>query len=183
MFRADRYMFPWMRRIARARRDHASLTPRGSAMPCQGDGTALVSYTLNGVTVATTIQRQTLANASFSGTFQVQSSITASNCANASDNNQVSGTSTVTITPSANNGLQFQWINPNGSTCTYSGTQTQTGGVAGINGANYSCSTGETGTIDFSGLTSGNGLFGGHMFGSTNSLGCTVSGSFSGLSQ
>jgi hypothetical protein len=151
----------------------------------QTNGTALLTYTVNGVSVTKTIQRQTLVDNDITGTFQVQGNITASNCGNASNNGTTTGTSTVTIVntgDAASPARQITWTFPNGSTCTYTGNQAQGGRFSSLSGALYTCSTGETGTLDFSGLSNVNGVFGGSLSGTQNSNGCTYTGAFSGLS-
>ena len=147
----------------------------------QPDGTAVLSYGVNGTSVSKTVQRQTLANANLTGTFQVQGSITSSGCTDAANNGTVNGASTIQVADVGGGLRQVTWIFPNGNTCVYSGTQTQSGRFGALNGATYSCSSGETGTLTFSGLTSSGGAFGGQVGGTTNSLGCTVSGRFAGI--
>jgi len=151
----------------------------------QTNGTAFLSYTVNGVSVNKTIQRQTLVNNDITGTFQVQGNITASNCTSASNNGTSIGTSTVSVvnTGDANSAArQITWTFPNGSTCIYTGNQAQGGRFSSLSGATYTCSTGETGTLDFSGLSSSNGMFSGSLSGTQNSNGCSYTCGFSGLS-
>jgi hypothetical protein len=147
----------------------------------QSDGTATLTYTANGTAVTKSVQRQTLVNANLTGTYQVQGTVTSSGCTDPSNSGTVNGTSTVQIADVGGNARQVTWIFPNGNTCVYSGSQTQAGRFGSLNGATYTCSSGETGTLDFSGLSSSGGSFGGQVSGSTNSLGCTVSGRFSGI--
>jgi hypothetical protein len=147
----------------------------------QTDGTASLQYTVNGVSVSKQVEREGLVKANLTGTYQVQSSITSSGCTNAANNGTVTGTSTVQVADVGGNHRQVTWTFPGGNVCTYDGIQAQNGRFASLAGATYSCSSGETGTLNFSGLTSGGGSFGGQLSGNANSLGCTVSGGFSGI--
>jgi hypothetical protein len=149
----------------------------------QGNGSAVVSYTINGQNVSRTLVRQTLRNADLTGTFTVQSTMTATNCASASNNGTVAGASQFTVTDTGGNNRQITWQNPNGGTCTYNGAATQSGRFASMSNSNYSCSNGENGTINFSNLSSVNGIFSGQVSGGTNSNGCTYSGGFGGLNR
>ena len=147
----------------------------------QPDGTAALTYSVNGVVVTKTVQREFLGNADLTGTFRVQSTVTATGCTNSANNGTVTGPSTITVTKSGLNTAQLVWVNPNNVTCTYNGVQTQSGSLAALTGTTYSCSTGETGTINFSNLSSANGLVSGRVSGGSNSLGCTYTGAFAGL--
>lgn len=111
------------------------------------------------------MQRQSLGFAGLAGTFNVQSTLTATNCQSSSNNGTVAGGSTFTVTNTANNTAQIQWTDPNGGTCSFNGTQTQSGRFASFEGATYTCSNGDRGTINFSNLTSGGGNFAGQVSG------------------
>ena len=147
----------------------------------QPDGTAVMTYSVGGTVVSKQLQRQTLVNANLTGTFQVQGTMTSSGCTDAANNGTVNGTSTIQVADVGGGLRQVTWVFPNGNTCVYSGAQTQAGRFGALNGATYACSSGETGTLNFSGLTSNGGAFGGQVGGNANSLGCTVSGRFSGI--
>ena len=147
----------------------------------QGNGSAVVSYTIDGQNVTRTLVRQTLRNSDLTGTFTVQSTLTATNCASASNNGTVNGTSRFTVIDMGGSNRQITWHNPNGGTCTYNGAATQSGRFASLPNAAYSCTTGEHGTINFSNLSSVNGVFSGQVSGGSNSNGCTYSGGFGGL--
>lgn len=149
----------------------------------EANGMALLTYTINGVTVNKTIQRQTLVNANLTGTFQAFSTLTASNCTNAANNGTVIGSSTFTVTDTGNGTNQIVWTDPNGGACTFNGLQTQNGAFSSFNGATFSCSNGNTGTLNFSNLSTSNGMFSGTVSGGTNANGCTLSGAFSGLNR
>jgi hypothetical protein len=147
----------------------------------QGNGSAIVSYTISGQNVTRTLVRQTFTNADLTGTFTAQSTLTATNCSSASNNGTVNGTSHFTVTDTGGNNRRITWQNPNGGTCTFNGTATQSGRFASMSNSTYSCTSGETGTVNFPTLSSVNGVFSGQVSGSNNSSGCTYSGGFGGL--
>jgi len=149
----------------------------------QADGSAILAYTVNGVTVMKNVQRQTLINADLTGSFRVFSTVRAASCANATDNGTTSGSGNVTITSTGGNNVQVVWVDPNNVTCTYNGTLNQGGRFGSLNGATYTCSTGETGSANLTGLTSTNGVFTGRLTGLVNSRGCSYHGAFSGINS
>jgi hypothetical protein len=104
--------------------------------------TAVFSYTVDGVAVTKTIERQTWTNENYSGNYAGGYSIRASGCNPTSFNGvtEVGGALNVT-----QNGLSVTMASAsNLGTCTFSGTYSQIGKLGSVAG-NYACSSGEQG--------------------------------------
>jgi hypothetical protein len=149
----------------------------------QGNGAATLTYNVGSQSVTRTVVRQSLTASDLTGTFKVQSTLTASGCSAAGNNGTTAGTSNFTVTSTGGNNLQIAWQSPSGGTCSFNGSPTQSGRFASLSNSNYTCSSGETGTMSFSNLSSVNGVFSGQVSGNTNSNGCTYSGGFGGLNS
>ena len=127
--------------------------------------------------------RQSLTASDLTGTFKVQSTLTASGCPAGGNNGTTAGTSNFPVTNTGGNNLLIAWQSPSGGTCWFNGSPTQSGRFASLGNSNYTCSSGETGTMSFSNSSSVNGIFSGQVSGHTCSNRCTYSGGFGGLNS
>jgi hypothetical protein len=103
---------------------------------------ATLQYSINGVNVTKTIQRQTLSNVNYSGQYLGGTSYTNSNCANPANNGTISDSGHLSITQS---GTAVQ-ITSQGqlAPCVYNGTYSQQGSVGAVSGS-YTCADGTAG--------------------------------------
>jgi len=111
---------------------------------------ATLTYSVDGVIVTKTVQRQTWANENYSGTYAGGYSIRLTGCAPSSLNgiqelaglivvNQVGTTASIAVSVP-------------GSSCGFNGTYTQTGKLGEVQGS-YSCTDGTHGTFDAGEMT------------------------------
>jgi len=113
---------------------------------------ATLTYTVDGVTVTKSLQRQTLQNLDFSGVFNGVLNCELSGCANPSQNGQqIAVGGPITIVQS---GGEFQMLfqpssNPNN--CGFVGSYSQTGSLGSVTGT-FSCSEGTKGSFSITGL-------------------------------
>lgn len=110
---------------------------------------AILTYSINGVTVTKSLQRQTLRNLDFSGVFNGSLNYQLSGCALAGQQIVLGGQITV-----LQNGAEFQMLfQPIGTSvnCGFVGTYSQTGSIGAVTG-NLTCSDGSSGTFSLSGL-------------------------------
>jgi hypothetical protein len=102
-------------------------------------------YSVDGIPVAKTVQRQTWANENYSGTYAGGYSIRLTGCAPSSLNGiqEVAGLLSVNQV-----GVSVSIaLSATGANCSFSGTYTQTGKLGEVQG-NYSCTDGSQGTFD-----------------------------------
>jgi len=107
---------------------------------------ATLAYTVNGVQVIKTIQRQTLTAFAMSGSYSGSVVGQVSGCTNPANNNAgVNGRFNLTLAQVADTSatLTFSFVDPNtsynGMVCTLSGTLMHYGALYTIQGAQYSC--------------------------------------------
>jgi hypothetical protein len=116
---------------------------QGSAVP-EDYFHATLTYTVNGVPVTKTIQRQTLTAFALSGTYSGSVAGSVTNCANASNNTGVGARFNLTVAQVADVSatLTFSFVDTahSGLVCTISGPLTHYGGLYTIPSAQYSCS-------------------------------------------
>jgi hypothetical protein len=138
-----------------------------------------VTYSINGVVVTKQIQRQTLRNDSFAGTYvgQFKDELT---CNDPAQNGTVIVPVTLTV---AHPGTSAFTMVTTGSaaTCTYTGTYSQTGRFGSVNNGSYNCTDGTSGTfrlaemyVNVSGFT-GRGTF--------QNTACSAASHFGGMRQ
>lgn len=111
---------------------------------------ATLSYTVDGTPVSKTLERQTLRNLDFSGTYLGAITFVTSSCANPLDNGDVtadSGPMTITQTGA---GVTIAYIGTEAA-CNFAGTYAQSGGVGSLP-ATVSCTGGIAGTFNLSNM-------------------------------
>ena len=107
-------------------------------------GTAVFSYTVDGVAVSKTIERQTWTNEDYSGNYAGGYSIRASGCRPSLYNGITEAAGVLNVTQ---NGAAVTMASAsNLGTCTFSGNYSQIGKLGSVAG-NYSCSSGERGAF------------------------------------
>jgi hypothetical protein len=121
-----------------------------ASLTLQNLNQAAFTYSVDGVAVSKTLQRQTWTNEDYSGAYAGGYSIRATGCSPSSFNGvtEIAGFLTVTQT-----GTAFSMSSSsNLGTCTFSGTYSQTGKLGQVQGT-YSCSSGEHGNFNMVEMT------------------------------
>ena len=163
---------------------------QGSAVP-EDYFHATLTYTVNGVTVTKTIQRQTLTAFALSGSYSGSIAGSVSSCANVANNGNVNGRFSLTLAQvgevSATLTFNFVDTTHSGMVCTLNGPLTHYGGLYTITGAQYACSAGgfSPGTVVSAALNlldqTGQGVEG--KWTATTSAGCSQTIRFSAVSN
>ncbi len=106
---------------------------------------ATLQYSINGVNVTKSLQRQTLVNVNYSGTYLGGTAYTLSGCSNPANNGMnVADSGVLTITQA---GTSVHIVaQGSAATCTFNGTYSQSGSL-GQTGGNFSCSDGTFGSF------------------------------------
>ncbi len=116
---------------------------QGSAVP-EDYFHATLTYTVNGVSVTKTLQRQTLTPFALSGTYSGSIAGSVSSCTNTANNTGVNARFNLTLAQVADVSatLTFTFVDTahTGTVCTLSGPLTHYGGLYTIPNAQYSCS-------------------------------------------
>lgn len=141
--------------------------------------TADLTYSVDGVTVAKNIERQTWATENFTGNFYGGLVYDQSGCANNADNGHVEELGYFSISQATDNTFTVQ-LQSNFGTCTFTGNYGQAGHMGNAN-TNYACSYGINGTVLFYELErTGPGMTG-RFTGHNNA--CNVAGSIGGVER
>ena len=140
---------------------------------------ATLQYSVDGVSVSTSVTRQTLRNDNYSGTYTTIVAIVASHCSNSADNRAQTDSHVITIAQMGNT-MTLSGSFAHRAACTYSGMYTQAGRVGAI-GAPYTCADGDAGIMNFFELTRRPGMISGRLSGHSISDACDYAGAFTGL--
>ena len=115
-----------------------------------GPNAGTLTYTVNGVTVSKSIQRQNWRNNNLGGNYIGGMTATASSCGNPADNGFALITGLLTVQhgggSSASMRVDFRNSAGTSATCTFTGTYTPQGRLGTVSGT-YSCTLGSTGTF------------------------------------
>jgi hypothetical protein len=115
-----------------------------------GSNSGTLTYTVNGVTVSKTIQRQSWRNNNLGGNYIGGMTATASSCGNPADNGFALITGLLTVQhgggSSASMRVDFRNSAGTNATCTFTGGYTPQGRLGTVSGT-YSCTLGSTGTF------------------------------------
>ena len=140
---------------------------------------ATLIYSVNGVVVTKQVERQTLKNDTYAGTYvgQFKNVLT---CADPTQNGTV--IVPVTLTVLHQGSTAFTMITTgSAATCTYAGIYSQTGRFGNVNGGTYTCTDGASGTfnsfemyVNVSGFTARANI---------NNASCTATSHFGGMRQ
>jgi hypothetical protein len=139
-----------------------------------------LTYSVDGVAVSKNIQRQTLVNDDFSGTYIGGIYLTATGCFNPANNLSGDTTATITVTESGPN-VQVLLVAANGTTVTTTGALTQAGQFGNVVGTYITPASGEMGNaILFEMNVQQNSFTTRYIYNSTNN-GCQSTGYFGGI--
>ncbi len=144
-----------------------------------GTDAGQLSYTVDGVPVTKSVQRQPLTRDDYNGHYVVTDTRTRSGCADPSGNGSTTTPVAIAITHSGT-AMTAVWTYPGSQTCTHTGTFSQLGRM-GTFVAAYTCSTGETGTATYTAMTAKMGIFGAQLATQSTTLGCASTGQLAGV--
>lgn len=111
---------------------------------------ATLSYTVDGVTVTKSVERQTWANENYTGSYAAGFSVRNFNCNPASRNGIGENVASLSVTQSGST-ISMAVANALDS-CTYTGTYMQTGKLGQAQGT-FTCASGDAGTFNFIEMT------------------------------
>jgi hypothetical protein len=139
---------------------------------------AMLTYTIDGVTVSKTLQRQTWANENLTGSYLGGYSFRDANCNPASLNGVEEAGGILNVTQS---GTSIALVLATGTaTCSFSGAYSQTGKLGEVDG-NFNCSTGAQGVFKLYDLTATISGFTGRVAGSSQF--CQFAGYIGGVTR
>jgi hypothetical protein len=141
--------------------------------------TAQLQYTVDGLTVTKQIQRQTLRADSYNGSYFIALNLTQSGCFNPANNGVFSGALGITVSQTPTT-MSMAWVFATNDVCTYSGSYSQAGKFGRFSGP-FSCTSGETGSMTFFEMTNRIGMLSGRLQGTSNTVGCSYTGRFTGI--
>lgn len=141
--------------------------------------TGLVTYSVDGVVVNKSVRRETLRQDDYSGTYTATDTRTGSGCLDAANNGTRTTAATIQFAPNGSS-MSAVWTLPNSNVCTHTGTYSQLGRM-GTLVADYSCTSGETGTATYSEMTVSLGIFKARLDTHSATLGCTTTGRVAGV--
>ena len=140
---------------------------------------ATLTYTVDGVAVAKSVQRQPWAAESFTGSYYGGVVYDQSNCASAANNGHVEEFGAFTIDQAADNTFTLTLTSSFG-TCTVTGNYSQLGHMGSVD-ANYACSYGINGTMTLYELERTSSGMTGRFVGQNNA--CQVAGTLGGVQR
>ena len=143
--------------------------------------TGLLTYSINGITVNKSLQRQPLTLDNYSGTFAGVLTLAATNCTDPANNNPGT-TGNVVVTTTQNGPTMSQSWNLGNTTCTYNGTYSQLGRMGTFN-STWTCAAGGSGTMTMFQMTNQPGMFMGRFIIANTGNGCTINGELVGLAR
>jgi hypothetical protein len=138
---------------------------------------ATLEYDVDGVMVATPIERLAFRFDDYNGTFTGAQTLSAARCANPADNG--TATQSIALRVSQSGTAMSMVLTSAARTCTFTGTYSQDGRL-GRFASTYACSTGDGGAITFDEMNIQRFGVMGRMFGA-DSRGCQLDGSFAGV--
>jgi hypothetical protein len=143
--------------------------------------TGTLSYTVDGTTVNKAIERQPLTSDNYSGAYDVQATITVTNCTDTSFNGTYTSPGTAEIAQTGGTiSATLYGVLGNDSCTIPATTYTQKGRMARFGGP-YSCPWGETGTAVIYEMNPSLYGFSGRMTFDSSNFGCHVEGEIVGL--
>ncbi len=141
--------------------------------------TGLVTYTVDGVVVNKSVLREALTQDDYSGSYTATDTRTSTGCLDAANNGTRTTAATIQFTQNGPS-MSAVWTLPNSNVCTHTGTFAQQGRMGTLS-ADYSCTSGETGTATYSEMTASIGIFRARLQTHSATLGCTTTGRVSGV--
>jgi len=144
-----------------------------------GVTTGQLTYSVDGVTVSTPVQRQSLTTDSYGGTYIGAMTYTISSCADTAKN--VTATTAGLVTIVQDDALAYMSLPiAEGGTCTINATYSQLGRMGQMGGA-FSCTNGESGNALVFQMTNQPFMFMARMTLQNPETGCDLSGEVIGL--
>ena len=139
---------------------------------------ATLTYTVDGVVVTKSVQRQTWRNEDYSGNYGGGYSLRATGCVPSSLDGVNENVGTIIVSQS---GTSFTASITGNPSCSFVGIYGQTGKLGEVVGT-YTCNSGEFGTFDLFEVTPTISGFNGRMQG-RNNFGCQWAGFFGGITR
>jgi hypothetical protein len=139
-----------------------------------------ITYSVDGVTVTKSIQRQPLTLDDYTGNYSATFAATVTGCTSPANNGSRTDPVTVNITQSGSS-MSMAWAFANGNSCASSGTYHQLGRKGLLLNANYSCNTGEVGTLILAEMSAVPAMFTTRMRASSSNIGCVTDGEMAGV--
>ena len=141
--------------------------------------TGVLTYSIDGVPVTKQIQRETLVDEDYSGSYAIAVNAQACGCYNTATNGVIPNAAVLQISQIGTSAsIVFQFIN--GPACTLNAIYDQSGHVGGFTG-NYACTSGEVGQMRFFEMTNRPGVVSSRFRGGSTNDGCQYTGYFSGI--
>jgi hypothetical protein len=137
-----------------------------------------LTYTVDGVPVSKTVQRQPLTLDNYNGSYVAVVTQTAEGCSNPANNGTSTSAGTVRITQ--NGSSMVVVTNLDGITCTSIGSFAQLGRMGRLQGT-YSCTTGEVGNAVVFEMNNVPYMFTARLQSQSTNVGCSNSGEVAGL--
>ena len=119
--------------------------------------TGLLTYSINGVIVNKSLQRQPLTLDNYNGTFAGILTLTATKCTDPANNN-LGTTGSLLVTTTQSGTTMSQVWNLGSTTCTYNGAYSQLGRMGSF-ASTWSCASGGSGTMTMSQMTNEPSMF------------------------
>jgi hypothetical protein len=141
--------------------------------------TGRLTYSMDGVVVNKSVQRQPLTLDNYNGNYVAYLSQTISGCKNPTNNRTLTDARAVSITQNGSAVVVVTTAN-NGLVCTINGTFTQLGRMGQIQGA-YACNSGEVGTAILFAINNVPFMFTARLQSQSSNFGCTASGELAGV--
>lgn len=138
-----------------------------------------LNYSVDGVVVNETMQRQTLTFDNYTGRYIVAATQTTAGCANPVDNGSFSNALTINIAQTGQ-AMTMDTKYANGSSCAYSGTYSQLGRMGQTSGS-YACTWGEVGTMTIFEMNNVPYMFTARMQSNSSNFGCNTAGELTGV--
>jgi hypothetical protein len=140
-----------------------------------------ITYSVDGVTVSKTIQRQPLTLDNYTGSYSATFAATVTGCTSTANNGSRNSPVTVNITQIGNS-MSMAWAFADGNSCASSGgAYSQLGRKGLLLNANYSCNTGEVGTLILAEMNAVPNMFTTRMRASSSNIGCVTDGEMAGV--
>ncbi len=141
--------------------------------------TGQLTYSVDGVVVNKTVQRQPLTFDNYAGNYIAVATQTVTGCSNPADNGTFSGSVAIGITQSGQ-AMTLVTTNVNDSSCSYTGAYSQLGRMGQTSGT-YACTWGEVGTVTIFEMNNVPFMFTARMQSQSTNMGCATAAELTGV--
>lgn len=141
--------------------------------------TAEIAYTVDGVTVSKSVQRQPLTPDNYEGTYIAGFTQSATGCLDAGNNRTTSGPGSVSVTQVGRSMVVYMTY-PSGDSCTLDGTYSQLGRMGQVTGT-YACVSGESGAGSIVEMSNVPFMFTARLRLVSSNRGCSTAGEFAAV--